>query len=59
MKNKDLTKEQLQEILDNDDLGLFDDGLTDEERDFAYSFAKAISNWCEKNPQNKKLFNMQ
>ena len=59
MKNKDLTKKQLQEILANDDLNLFDDGLNQKERDFAYSFAKAIIEWCEKNPQNKELLHIQ
>jgi len=59
IKQKDLTKEELKKILADDDLGIFTDDLNETERAFADSFANALIDWCEKYPENKKLFNIK
>ena len=53
---KDLTREQLQEILEADELNLFKEDLTDEDAKFAHEFSQALLDWFEKYPENKKLF---
>lgn len=59
IKQKDLTKKELEKILADDDLGIFIDDSTHEERTFANEFANALIDWCEKYPENKKLFNIK
>ena len=59
IKQKDLTKEELKKILADDDLGIFTDDLNEKEKAFAYSFANSLIEWCEKYPENKKLFNIK
>jgi len=56
---KDLTREELDKILADDDLGIFVDDSTETERAFANEFANALIQWCEKYPANKKLFNIK
>ena len=59
IKQKDLTKEELEKILADDDLGIFFDDSTKEEREFANKFANSLIEWCEKYTENKKLFNIK
>lgn len=56
---KDLTRQQLEQILTDDDLGIFCDDLTKEEREFTNKFVNSLIEWCEKYPENKKLFNIK
>ncbi len=56
---KDLTRQQLEQILTDDDLGIFTDDLNEKEKAFAYSFVNALIDWCEKYPEKKKLFNIK
>ncbi len=55
---KDLSKEQLNKILADDDLGIFSDDASEEEILFAEKFTNALLKWVDKHPENKKFFNL-